>query len=61
MKTYPGMNEKIVGILRISVERHTSMLALRIEELEAEVKELEKKLLFCLENNRPVPVNQERD
>lgn len=40
--TYPEMNEKIVGILRISDDPMCQYAAQRIEELEQEVAKLKK-------------------
>lgn len=39
--TYPEMNQKLVGILRVGKKQHCLYAAQRIEELEAEVKRLQ--------------------
>ena len=44
MQTYPEMNEKIIGILRISEDAHQWYAAQRIEELEAENGKLRAEL-----------------
>lgn len=41
MNTYPEMNREICGILRISGKPTNAYAALRIEELETRVRELE--------------------
>ncbi len=51
MNTTPEMNAKIVGILRLDGKQHSDYAALRIEELEAEIEQLqeidEQYLLIC--------------
>lgn len=57
-KTYPEMNERIVGILRIGDSQPDHYAAQRIEELEAELEETKRyktalRKIVCL--NIPMP------